>query len=185
MILKEEFVDIVDESGIPTGKKCAKSKAHQKGYLHPTVHVWIFRTDRQLLIQQRAFNKDTFPGMWDVSVAGHISAGETPLVSALREIEEEIGLKVHEKELTYIGFKIGYHKHSDKLTDNELHHIYLLKKDVTLSNLKIQKEEVSAIKFIDLNLFEKELNDGKKQYVPHGKEYYQFILKSIANLLKS
>ena len=185
MILKDEFVVIVDESGIPTGKICAKNVAHKKGHLHPTVHIWIITPKGKVLVQQRSFKKDTFPGLWDVSVAGHISAGETPLISALREIEEEIGLKVHEKELTYIGFKIGYHKHSDKLTDNELHHIYLLKKDVTLSNLKIQEEEVSAIKFIDLNLFEKELNDGKKQYVPHGKEYYQFILKSIANLLKS
>ncbi|MEX0314176.1 MAG: hydrolase, partial [Allomuricauda sp.] len=70
----DELVDILDDNGNPTGRTCLKSEAHRKGLFHPTIHVWFYTSEGQILFQKRADNKDTFPSLWDVSVAGHIGA---------------------------------------------------------------------------------------------------------------
>ena len=86
-----EFVDIWDDEGSPTGEKCTKQFAHKKGLFHPTVHVWFYTSEHSILMQKRGSKKQTYPNFWDVSVAGHISSGETIHQGAIREIKEEIG----------------------------------------------------------------------------------------------
>ena len=90
----EEKVDIYTPSGIPSGTTATKRQAHEKGLWHTSAHIWIYNSEGDIMLQKRSASKDTFPGLWDISVAGHISAGETPLQGALREINEEIGLDV-------------------------------------------------------------------------------------------
>ncbi len=69
-----------------------KSEAHREGLWHRAAHIWAYNSKGEILLQLRAKNKRTFPDKWDLSVAGHISASEEPIDSALREIEEEVGL---------------------------------------------------------------------------------------------
>ncbi len=95
----DEFIDIVTIDGAPTGRSALKSEIHSKGYYHNTAHVWFYNEDGEILLQQRAASKIIFPLLWDVSVAGHIDAGETLKSGAIREIEEEIGLSINENDL--------------------------------------------------------------------------------------
>ena len=72
-----EFFDIVDETGQPTGEIISRDEAHQKGTLHRTAHVWLVKkkpTGYDILLQKRSEEKDSYPGMYDTSSAGHISA---------------------------------------------------------------------------------------------------------------
>ena len=90
-----ERFDICNESGLPTGKTIDRESAHREGILHRTAHVWIARQNAgiwQVLLQKRSMNKDSFPGLYDTSSAGHIPAGEEPLDSAIRELAEELGI---------------------------------------------------------------------------------------------
>ncbi|HRV55626.1 MAG TPA: NUDIX domain-containing protein, partial [Mangrovimonas sp.] len=73
----EEYLDILDKTGKPLGESYLKSVVHQKGYYHNTVHIWFYTKEGQILLAQRSFKKTICPGMWDVSVAGHVDAGET------------------------------------------------------------------------------------------------------------
>ncbi len=76
---------------------------HRDGDWHRSVHIWIVRRrERALLIQQRAPSKDTWPGYWDASVGGHLSAGES-YEDAYREIEEELGVRVDTAALVPLG----------------------------------------------------------------------------------
>jgi isopentenyldiphosphate isomerase len=60
-----------------------RGEVHRDGDYHRAVHVWIFvETTQQLLLQLRSDDKDSWPGQWDISSAGHISAGDTSLLSA-------------------------------------------------------------------------------------------------------
>ena len=73
-----EIFDIVDEKGIPTGETIERTQAHEKGVRHRTAHIWIVREQdgkAQLLLQKRSAEKDSFPGRFDTSSAGHIQAG--------------------------------------------------------------------------------------------------------------
>ena len=95
----EELIDIVDKNGIPTGVSVPKSEIHAKGHLHNTAHVWFYDASGNILLQQRAASKTICPLLWDVSVAGHIDAGETPEQAAVREAKEEIGVDNSEDDL--------------------------------------------------------------------------------------
>ena len=95
----DELIDIITQEGKPTGKTALKSEAHKNGWFHATVHIWLFTKDKKILLQKRAITKKVFPGLWDISVAGHVGAGEAILTAAKREIFEEIGVHIEEKNL--------------------------------------------------------------------------------------
>ena len=86
--MEEERFDIVDAAGAPTGETRPRSEVHALGLRHRAVHVWLLspRTG-ELLLQRRADIKDSWPGRWDISSAGHLSAGESSLPTAMRELE--------------------------------------------------------------------------------------------------
>jgi isopentenyldiphosphate isomerase len=86
--MEDEYLDILDESGEFTGRTCLKSVAHKIGYFHPTIHVWFYTTRAEVLLQKRGSEKLTFPNYWDVSVAGHVGAGEAIEEAAVREVLE-------------------------------------------------------------------------------------------------
>lgn len=148
----DELIDILNPDGTPTGKTALKSEAHKHGWFHATVHIWLFTSNRKILLQKRALTKKVFPGLWDISVAGHIAAGESILSASKREVFEEIGLQLDEKELIKIGTRIHQVKHANGIQDNEYHHVFIAELKVPVSELTIQKEEVEAIKLFDLEV---------------------------------
>lgn len=177
----EEYVDVLDSNGEYTGKSALKSEVHHQGWFHPTVHVWFYSSNGKVLIQQRGRNKPTHPLLWDVSVAGHVEAGETIPAAAIREIQEEIGLKVSEIQLDKIGvFKSEFH-HTDSLVDREFHHTFICKLPDPPYRFKKQASEVESLQMIPLIKFAEEIaglaNPGK--YVPNETSYYQAVIRAI------
>ncbi|WP_108802629.1 NUDIX domain-containing protein [Aquimarina sp. Aq107] len=181
--MADELIDILDENGKSTGEVRLKSEAHQLGLYHASVHIWLYTLDKNVLIQRRAENKDTYPNLWDVSVAGHISTGESKEDSAIREIEEEIGLSLNKKDLEFIGSYLAEKQPNAHILDNEFHYVYLAKLTKSIEHLTLQEEEVSAIKLIPIGILKSHLQniETTKKYVPHDIEYYNFILKEITN----
>ncbi len=177
----DELVDILDSEGNYTDKTALKSEAHKNGWFHPTVHIWFFTLDGRVLIQQRTKNKDTHPLLWDVSVAGHVGAGEHIEDAAVREVLEEIGLDIEKECLQKIGVFKAEHEHSETLVDNEFHQVFLCQLKVPLKTLKKQKSEVADLTLVPLLRFSEETWGlaNLRNYVPHGAEYYKTIIKAI------
>ena len=101
-----EILDVVDENGMPTGETVPREKAHAEGIRHRTSHVWLLRVrsgEIQVLLQKRCETKDSWPGCYDISSAGHIPAGVDFLPSAIRELQEELGVKAAPEELIFCG----------------------------------------------------------------------------------
>lgn len=148
-----EIFDIVDEHGVPTGATVERVTAHAEGIRHRTAHVWVVRSapeGPQVLLQKRADQKDSFPGCYDTSSAGHIPAGQEPLASALRELEEELGIRAMKEDLTFIGcFTIQYEKvfYGKPFRDHEISFVYAYTKPVDTASLRLQAEEVSAVRW--------------------------------------
>ena len=178
--MADELIDIVDENNNLTGVQKMKSEAHYDGLWHRGAHVWIYNSKGEVLLQLRAKEKDLFPDMWDVSVAGNVLAGEEPIVSALREIQEEIDLNIKKEDLELYDIrteKIIFRE----IVNNGFCYVYLLKYDGDISNLKIQKEELQKIEFIPIENIEKELKENPEKYVPHKHNYWQKTLDAIKN----
>ena len=85
-----EYLDIVDENGIPTGETVERETAHAKGIRHRMVHLWLVRKKDgklQVLLQRRAKHKESFPDRYDTSSAGHIPAGRLQRVGNSRAFQ--------------------------------------------------------------------------------------------------
>ena len=176
-----ELIDILDENGNVTGVSKSILEVHRNGLWHQTSHIWVFNSEGEVILQKRAKKKMSHPNLWDISAAGHVSKGEHPNKTAIRELYEEIGIKANFRELKKIEVKkVSINIPEKNYYNNEFDHIYLYKFDRDISKLKLQKSEVDHIKFIPIDKFELEIKDPElyKKYVPHG-EYYFDIIKAI------
>ncbi|NNE02791.1 MAG: NUDIX domain-containing protein [Eudoraea sp.] len=182
----DEYVDILDPKGVATGKQILKSEAHKKGVFHPTVHIWFYTADGFVLIQQRAKNKDTFPMHWDVSVAGHIEAGEPIVDAAIREVHEEIGVPITPNELKNVGVFKSEQRPKAYWFDNEFHNTFVCLLSVPLSQLIKQESEVADIKLISINDLETEVikYHGTHSFVPHDEDYYIAVINKLKEVIE-
>ena len=180
----EEYLDIWNSEGQPTGETCLKDIAHQKGLFHPTVHVWFYTPAPALLLQKRSFLKQTYPEFWDVSVAGHVSAGESILEGAIREVKEEIGLDIKASDLKPLDIRKNTNRFNNGIIDCEFQHVFLVKLDTELSQLRIQESEVDAIRLFSFEELQKCRLKKHPIYsiVPADMRYYQFVMDAVLSL---
>tara|TARA_R110002074_G_scaffold304331_2_gene475571 strand:+ start:315 stop:869 length:555 start_codon:yes stop_codon:yes gene_type:complete len=180
----DELIDILDSEGKFTGTSCLKSIAHKEGLYHATTHVWFYTDDEKILLQKRAAVKKVFPNLWDVSVAGHIGAGEKITTAAIREVKEEIGLTISENQLIKIGLRKDEIIHPNGILDNEFKHIFICKLTVPVAKLTRQIDEVDALQLFDFTI----LKDASKHgnfTVPNINKYYDFVYDEILKIITS
>lgn len=150
-----EYIDIVDEQGNPTGEIIERAEAHRTGALHRTSHVWIMRRrdgECQILLQKRCMQKDSFPGCYDISSAGHIPAGVEFVPSAIRELREELGVEIAEEDLIVCGQKkleMHGHFHGETFLDRQISRVFLLWLDREAEDFKVQKEEIDSVMWME------------------------------------
>jgi len=99
----QEILEVVDHEDRVIGAE-RRGIIHARGLMHRSAQVLLFNSAGQLFLQKRSANKDEFPGLWDSSAAGHLNPGESYHACALRELEEELGIR-HAGPLTRL-FKI-------------------------------------------------------------------------------
>lgn len=179
-----EQIDILDQHGKPTGEILPKREVHRHGHFHASTHLWLYTKSGKVVLQLRAAIKPNFPNCWDVSVAGHISAGETALDTAVREAHEELGIKVQAENLQQIGhFRIDY-KHAEDYRDREFITIFACEIPDEPLNAILQEEEVADVTLIPLARVEAELADIElaKKYVPFNKAYAKEVFEKLTEL---
>jgi len=86
-----EIFDVVDQNDLVIGQ-ATRREVHKNSWLHRSVHILVFNTQKDIFLQKRVLTKDENPGYWDSSVSGHVRSGEDYLTSAHRELEEELGI---------------------------------------------------------------------------------------------
>ena len=161
-----ELRDLYDENKELTGETIYKGQDVPKGRYYITVVVFIQNSKNEFLIQKRVKKKD---GKW-ATTGGHPVSGETSKQGIITEIKEELGVDIVEENIKL--FKTI--KTEDDFVD-----IYYLKEDIDRKKIKIQKEEVASIKTISITDLITEVHSEKNNFVPHGTDYYNFVLNTI------
>ena len=181
----DEYIDIVDANGNPTGKIALKSEAHKNGWHHITIHLWLYNSNGDILLAQRSHKKIICPLLWDVSAAGHIDAGESFIDAAIRETYEELGVTLKASALKHIGvFKHESEYNNGQIKDYEFHQVFVVLCNAKLSDFKLQAGEVDAIKWVDAKTFLGLLQESEtnSHFVASNRNYYQFVLQHITHL---
>lgn len=176
-----DIIDILNRDGSPTGTSAPKTEIHTKGHYHHTGHLWLYTSEGKILLQQRSSKKLICPLLWDVSVAGHIDAGESIEEGLIREASEEIGLTLIENDLKKIGVFECFQSYPNGIIDNEFHNTYIAKLLVTINDLIPQKEEVEALKLISIEEFRDKLKNSEtnNHFVASNRNYYETVLTAI------
>lgn len=104
------------------------------------INAYIYNSEKQFLIQQRAFTKSFLAGAWDIHM-GHAVTGESSEQAVIREVHEEIGILCKPEDLFFLFRNIRDDIHY--LTD-----IYFIKTDAGIEECMIQESEVEAVKYI-------------------------------------
>lgn len=150
-----------------------------EGLLHGASHVWIWRktlTGVEVLVQKRANTKRTWPNLYDISAAGHIDSGETPMVAALREAKEEINLDIEPTQLKLFNVMRVHMVSGTGLIENEFQWLYLLRLNEDVS-FELQEFEVASLEWVSLESFT--VDSASNSYVPHGELYYATVIDAI------
>jgi isopentenyldiphosphate isomerase len=167
-----EQLDILDTRGTPTGRVETRARAHREGLWHRTVHVWVSNGRGEVLLQKRASDKETWPGRWDISAAGHIEAGGGSRAAAVREVAEELGIAIDAGELRHIAtLRRQTRYETPPIRDNEVTDVYLVERDLPVESFRIQTEELSAVRWVSMDELARRVAEGDPSLVPHGEEY--------------
>ena len=155
-----ELWDLYTKDRERTGKTMVRGAKHPEGFYRLAVHVCIFNSSGQMLIQQRQLTKFGWPGLWDMTASGSVIAGETSGAAAERETREELGLSIPFADLRpalTIHWPEGFGD------------IYLLERDVDINALTLQTEEVRAVKWADEAEIEEMLSRG--EFIPYYRDF--------------
>lgn len=155
---KEELWDIYDFQRTKTGRLHPRGKRLAEGEYHLTVHACIFNSEGKMLIQRRQPFKHGWSGLWDITVGGSALAGEDSQTAIMRELLEEIGLAL---DLSFVR------PHLSVQFDFGFDDMFLIQKDVDLTTLTLQYEEVAEVRYASLSEILAMMDEGV--FIPYQK----------------
>lgn len=142
----EEKFDVLNELGEFTGEVATREECHKKGLWHRAVYAFIIDDKGNILLQKRSNNKKLWPNMWDVTVGGHVNAGEFGRQALIREVKEELGISINDDDIKYLIGSTSINKQGD-IINKHYNECYLITKSIDISDIKMQKEEVSDVRY--------------------------------------
>lgn len=166
-----ELVDLYDGERRPLHRTAPRFGKREKGTWRLIAHLCVFDSKGRLLLQQRSGEKRIWPRKWDVSAAGGVSAGETTRAAAVRELEEELGIGAEEQELRSVCTVTFNYAFDD---------YFILKRDVDLRDLRLQAEEVSAVRWATRQqVLDLVRRDG---FVPYSENFLAYLFDMARNM---
>lgn len=158
-----ELWDVYDIDRRPLGETVPRGRKLRADQYHTVIHVCIFNSEGKMLIQQRQARK-SWAYKWDVSCGGCVVAGETPREAAQREVFEELGLKI-ELEGVRNALTVSF--------ENGFDDFYLINAEPELSALRLQQEEVQAVRWASMEEIFSMIDGG--QFIPFFKSFIHLL----------
>lgn len=163
-----EHVILVDNNDIEIGIM-SKLEAHQKGILHRAFSVFIFNSQNEMLLQQRAFGKYHSAGLWSNTCCSHPFQGEKTLDAAKRRLMEEMGIKANLNHLYSFTYKAQL---DNELSEHEFDHVFFGTCD---EKPCANKNEISKWKYIAIPALLNDLKRNPNTYT----EWFKICLKNV------
>lgn len=146
--LKNEFFEIVNKNGVPTGELKLRDLVHREGDWHKAMHLHVFSREGPTLLLQKRSQQVDYPGCFDTFVGGHFAIGETN-EDVLREAEEEVGLSLELDDVVQLGVRRET-LCDGKFFNQEVQVVFVFESDQQLSEYNISKKELAGIYRVDV-----------------------------------
>jgi isopentenyl-diphosphate delta-isomerase len=154
-----EFVVLVDEQDNAIGTM-EKQQAHIEGVLHRAFSIFIFNSEKELLLQKRASSKYHCGGLWTNACCSHPRENENTQDAANRRLEEEMGMQCSLTPIFTFVYKAGF---ENGLTEHEFDHVFFGESNQTP---KINTEEVEAYRYISMDDLQQEIKEFPEKFTP-------------------
>lgn len=141
-----EYIDVLNQNGEFTGIVESREKCHKEGLWHRANYCFVFNKDNDVLLQRRSGNKKLWPNLWDVTAGGHVLAGEFGVNALIRELKEELGIDIEEKDLRYLVGSTSVNNMAG-LINKHFNECFIVTKNIDINDIVLQKEEVSDIRW--------------------------------------
>jgi isopentenyldiphosphate isomerase len=144
-----------------------RENIHRNGLLHREIHVWLFNDKGEVIFQKRGPNKDTYPGLLDASVGGHVEINDDYKTTAVKEVEEETGLKIEKKDLIFLE-KIRRDAFDvvTGMKNNAIRNVYAYRYNGPANELKVEAGKATSLEFWPLEKILNLTKEEKKDFVP-------------------
>ncbi len=159
-----ELWDLYDKHRVKNGKTMVRGSAFELECYHMVVHACIFNTCGEMLIQQRQPFKSGWPNLWDITVGGSATKGDSSQTAMERELFEEIGLRLDLQ---------GIRPHLTINFNHGFDDIYIIEKDVDINTLVLQPEEVQRVKWATKEEIIEKLHNG--EFIPYYESLIQLL----------
>ena len=159
-----EIWDLYDINRNKTGEKMTRGEPTPENRYRACIHVCIFNSKGEMLIQHRVPTKDCYPDVWDLTAGGAMISGEDSRAAIHRELYEEMGIDISFADIRP-RFTFNF---SDGFGD-----IYTITRDIDLSILRFQPEEVDGARWASMSEILSMIDNGS--FVPYHKEAITFI----------
>jgi isopentenyl-diphosphate Delta-isomerase len=150
-------IDVLSDSGLRTGEILSRAEIHRLGKRHRAVRLYLFNSQNELLLQRRSLTVDHAPGIFSISVTGHVHAGEFSSETVRREIKEELGLDASQLE---IDFLFSFYQEAvlhETYIDRQFNDIYVTRTEIDPALIQFDRSEVSKVKFVPFETFQEML----------------------------
>eukprot|EP01012_Entosiphon_sulcatum_P005169 TRINITY_DN12232_c0_g1_i1.p1 TRINITY_DN12232_c0_g1~~TRINITY_DN12232_c0_g1_i1.p1 ORF type:complete len:212 (-),score=21.63 TRINITY_DN12232_c0_g1_i1:14-649(-) len=164
-----------------TGEFAPRGEVHTKGYWHRSVHVWFYDpASQKLLLQQRSKHKDTNPGLWDVSAAGHITGSDPVDETVCREVGEELGVERRFSAFKFLFTVVASGKRGEMI-DNEFQHVFVgIASEAT--EFMMGETEVAALRWLPIKEVNHCLLSGDPAFVRRPAHYISGLFNALTEL---
>ena len=174
-----EKLDILDESGNPTGETEKRSIIHSSGLWHRVVHIYLYRKinkTTELLVHLRAKTKDLHPNTWDTRFGGHVKAGDSLDTAVKKELLEEIGLQINSHKIT-----LGPTYKKLNFPNNEFVTAFFYEFDGDIKELSFKDQEVQQVKWMSVEDITTSMNTETKIWAS-SKSRFNKIVEALKKL---
>jgi isopentenyl-diphosphate delta-isomerase len=137
-----------------------KQQAHIEGVLHRAFSIFIFNSEKELLLQKRASSKYHCGGLWTNACCSHPRENENTQDAANRRLEEEMGMQCSLTPIFTFVYKAGF---ENGLTEHEFDHVFFGESNQTP---KINTEEVEAYRYISMDDLQQEIKEFPEKFTP-------------------
>ena len=179
-----DSLEVIDDMGNVL-RTATRKEIHENGLLHREVHVFLYTPEGNVIFQKRDEKNGDFPNLLDVAIGGHVDVGETYEQAAIREAEEEAGLKISAQDLELVELLRYSSANQFKIVNNVIRAEYIMRYNGKLKDLRVEEGKASCFEEWPVDKMGHLSEAEKQKFLPYiltadGQRVYNAIKERVS-----